>query len=255
MEDALREAHATLEQRVVERTAELQQLQGQQELLLHTVSHDLRNPLSVIHGHAGLLRKAFETTGIDGNLQVSVNAISRSADRMNVMIGDLVDAAQWEGGAIVLQRESVPLKLFLEGLLTRVAPIIAIDRIHMEVSPALPPVCADYARLERVLLNLLSNALKYSPPDTPVLVRACQDDGQVQIAVRDYGRGIAPEDLPHLFERFYRTSGTGTMEGIGLGLYITKLLVEAHGGAIRMESTPGKGSTFTFTLPVAEGTG
>ncbi|MHB9026701.1 MAG: PAS domain-containing sensor histidine kinase [Armatimonadota bacterium] len=252
IEDALRDARATLEQRVEERTAELTRVQEQQRLLLHTVSHDLRNPLSVIHGHIGLLRKALDNAGIDGDLQTSVTAIKRSADRMNVMIGDLVDTAQLEGGQIVLRLEPVPLKPFLDGLLSRVAPVLAVDRVHIEVPPELPPACADYDRLERILMNLLSNALKYSPPDAEVLLRACQVDGQVDIEIVDHGTGIAPDDLPHLFDRYFRARETRKTEGLGLGLYITKLLVEAHGGTIRVDSVEGRGSTFTFTLPVAE---
>ena len=127
------------------------------------------------------------------------------------------------------------------------------SRIQEEIPADLPPVCADYARLERILINLLSNALKYSDPGTPVRLRAWQQDGQVVVAVSDQGRGIAPEEIPHLFERFYRTAGARKAEGIGLGLYITRILVEAHGGRIWVESEVGKGSTFSFSLPITEG--
>ncbi len=106
-------------------------------------------------------------------------------------------------------------------------------------------------RLERILTNLLSNALKYSDPGTPVWMQAQPLDGEVRIAVKDQGRGIAPEHVPHLFEKFYRADSSRKAEGIGLGLYITRLMVEAHGGRIWVESEVGKGSTFSFTLPIA----
>ena len=101
-------------------------------------------------------------------------------------------------------------------------------------------------------MNMLSNALKYSDPGTPVCLQAREKDGQVVVTISDQGKGIAPEDLPHLFERFYRAKGTRKTEGIGLGLYITRVLVEAHGGRLWVESEVGKGSTFFFTLPVAQ---
>ena len=109
---------------------------------------------------------------------------------------------------------------------------------------------ADADRLDRMLLNLLTNAQKYSDPGTPVQVRALPREHEVVISVTDQGGGITPEDLPHLFSRFYRAKGARRADSIGLGLYITRLLVEAHGGDVRVESEPGKGSTFSFSLPI-----
>jgi len=136
--------------------------------------------------------------------------------------------------------------------LQRNADVLDTDRIQLDVPEELPLVSADYNRLERVFTNLLSNALKYSDTDTPVVVRALQVGEMVEIAITDQGKGIPPDDLPHLFERFYRAQGARKADGIGLGLYIAKALVEAHGGRIWVESEEGKGSTFSFTLPVAE---
>jgi signal transduction histidine kinase len=113
-------------------------------------------------------------------------------------------------------------------------------------------VLADPDRLERILMNLLTNALKYSAPGTPVTVALARRDGQVVTAVSDQGPGIPPDELPHLFERYYRARETRERkEGLGLGLYITKGLVEAHGGRLWVESQVGKGSTFSFSLPAA----
>ena len=100
-------------------------------------------------------------------------------------------------------------------------------------------------------MNLLTNALKYSSEETPVVVRARLKDGTVLVSVQDFGVGISPQDLPHLFQRYYRAKTDRKAEGIGLGLYITKQLVEAHGGRIWVESTVGEGSTFFFTLPAS----
>ncbi|HEX2923308.1 MAG TPA: ATP-binding protein, partial [Chloroflexota bacterium] len=126
-----------------------------------------------------------------------------------------------------------------------------VKRVRLSVEESLPPVSADPDRLERIVLNLLSNALKYSAPQTPVDIRASRKNGQALVAVEDRGQGIAPEDLPHIFERFYRTKGPHRKESIGLGLYISRILVEAHGGRISVKSELGKGSTFSFTLPLA----
>ena len=123
-------------------------------------------------------------------------------------------------------------------------------RIQMEMPDNLPPVSADYARFERILVNIISNALKYSDPARRC---ACAPGRRWTGGGGDLRRGGAfpPEYLPYLFERFYRAEGQHKVEGTGLGLYITKRLVEAHGGRIRVESEVGKGSTFYFSLPVA----
>lgn len=229
----------------------LRELQQRQEDLLHIVSHDLRIPLTVIHGHMQLVRPLLEDTGIDSDVWASVDAIDRSVQRMTMMIQDLVDAARLAGGQLSLNLQPVQLDCYLANLLARMKESIAIERITSDIPPDLPPVLADYDRLERILLNLLSNALKYSPPESTVLVRALRVDGEVVLSITDFGQGIPADDLPHLFERFYRVAGERRAEGIGLGLYITRLLVEAHGGHIRVESALGHGSTFSFTLPIA----
>ncbi|MDA8216056.1 MAG: ATP-binding protein [Dehalococcoidales bacterium] len=127
------------------------------------------------------------------------------------------------------------------------------DRIVVEAPEELPPVLADEDLVDRILENLVSNALKYSSPDTRVMVRLAATDGAVVTSVEDHGFGIPAEELPHIFQRYRRTSEAqqSRREGLGLGLYIVKGLVEAHGGEIRVESEVGRGSTFTFTLPVA----
>ena len=167
------------------------------------------------------------------------------------MIQDLVDATRWESGQLELKREAIILPGYFNDLLHRLSLSMETTRIRVKMPADLPPVCADYARLERILVNLLSNALKYSDPGTPVQVNARAQDGAVVIAITDQGRGIPPEVIPHLFERFYRAPEERKGEGIGLGLFITKVLVEAHGGRIWVESEVGKGSSFYFTLPVA----
>ena len=125
-----------------------------------------------------------------------------------------------------------------------------MKRLQVVVPEGLPLVPADPDRLERILLNLISNALKYSPPDSPVRLEARAIDGVIEISVIDRGQGIAPEDQPHIFERFYRPRGGRRADSVGLGLFIVHRLVEAHDGSIRVTSVPGAGSRFSFTLPL-----
>ncbi len=229
----------------------LRELQQRQEDLLYIVSHDLRTPITIIRGHIDLLEQELRKRGIDGELGVNTDTISRNVQRMNTMIQDLVDMARLEGQQFTLNLAVVELQRYLPDLLMRLRGILPVYRITIEIPEDLPPLRADYDRLERILLNLLTNAFKYSEVDTPVRVRASRQHDDIVIAISDRGRGIPPQDIPHLFERFYRASGDRKAEGIGLGLYITRLLVEAHGGRIQVESEVGKGSTFTFTLPMA----
>ena len=229
----------------------LHELEQQRELYTHTISHDLRAPLTAIQGHAQLLRETLIADAQDAQQLASVEAILRGAQRMNVMIQDLVDVARAEGRKLTLQIQSVGLSDYLADLLQRFSMAIEVTRIHIDLPPDLPPVAADYDRLERIFMNLLTNALKYSAPETSVYITAQRQNGEVVVSIRDAGEGISPEDLPHLFERFYRAKGPRKTEGIGLGLFITRTLIEAHGGHIRVESKVGTGSTFYFTLPVA----
>lgn len=230
----------------------IHELQKEQEDFLHIVSHDLRIPLTVIHGHMQLLESSMMEAGINGGMRTSVDAIQRSVQRMNLMIQDLVIAARLSGERLTLKLQPVDLGEYLPSLLAQVVTSLDISRIILDLPPELPPVSADADRLERIMLNLLSNALKYSPQEAPVLLKARQVGEEVVVSVTDQGRGISLEDLPHIFERFSRLRAGREPESIGLGLYITRMLVLAHGGHIWVESEVGIGSTFSFSLPVAE---
>ncbi len=231
---------------------QLHQLQEQREDFIRTVSHDLRAPMTIIYGHAELLDELL-TEHPHSELEIDcVKAISRGIQRMNVMIQDLVDAARMEGGQLVLNLRAVSLSAFIADLMKRAGAVLDTSRIHSEFSAGLPRVCADYDRLERIFVNLLTNAMKYSAPDTPICISAGLQADQVLVRVTDQGQGIPAEDLPRLFERFYRAKATRKIEGLGLGLYITHMLVAAHNGQIWVESEVGNGSTFSFTLPVAQ---
>ncbi|MHB9134706.1 MAG: sensor histidine kinase [Armatimonadota bacterium] len=225
--------------------------EGQQNLLLfvHTITHDLRTPMTTIQGHAQLLAQALQSTN-DGHIRRNLEAILRGVRQMHMLVEDLTDLARLEGGRLVLTSEAVKLDTFILDLLQRSRTALEIGRVTVQMPSKLPPVLADTDRLERILLNLLGNALKYSAPDTRVVVRVAQSDSEVTVSIADRGPGIPPEDITRIFEQFYRGVGDRRTVGTGLGLFISKALVEAHGGRIWAESEVGQGSTFHFSLLV-----
>jgi len=238
--------------RILSDITPLVELQRQREDILRAVSHDLRNPLAGILGQAELCERRLAKAGLERE-RAGAAAIIAAARRMNTLIQDLVDAARSESGQLQLNRQRLDPRAFATDLKERLASLLETERIHVEIPPGLPAVWADPDRLERILTNLWSNALKYSAPSTPVTVTARQEGGLVILSITDRGPGIPPEDLPRLFQRYFRTAaGRERREGVGLGLYISRRLVEAHGGRIWVESQVGKGSTFSFSLPAAD---
>lgn len=170
---------------------------------------------------------------------------------MSGMIEDLTDATRHKTGRLSLLRQMLDLEQLVTDVIHGVAGALEVDRVRIEASEGLPLVMADKERLERILINLLTNALKYSAPNTEVTLRLEPQGNEVVISIMDWGVGISPEDLPNLFDEFYRSKRVQETGGLGLGLYIAKMLVEAHGGRIWVRSRLGIGSTFSFTLPVA----
>jgi len=247
----IRTANGTLLGAVVNFTdiTKLHELQETERRYLYTVAHDLRAPVTIINGQIHLLLELLSPEELTGPLHANLEAIQRTVRRMNTMIDNLTEVTRLEEHSLSLAVEPVFLADFMHNLLRDNAGIVDVTRIQVEVPANLPPVAADPRHLERIFLNLLLNAEKYSPPAAPIRLCAIPHADEVEVHISDQGQGIPPEDLPHIFDRFYRAARGRKAEGIGLGLYIARLLVEAHGGHIRAESEPGKGSTFIFTLP------
>ncbi|MCL4464835.1 MAG: ATP-binding protein [Chloroflexi bacterium] len=226
----------------------------EREGYVHAISHDLRNPLTAVQGQAQLLLHRAEKAELPAYVQTGAEAVLVSARRMNVMIQDLVDTARLQSGQLRLNTRPLALAPFLDEAIERLSGSQEAERVRIDLAPDLPLVLADPDRLERVVVNLLSNALKYSAADSAVTVAARADGDQVVVSVTDQGAGIPPEEVPLVFERFYRAEGTREhREGLGLGLHIVRGLVEAHGGRTWVESQLGRGSTFHFTLPAQRG--
>jgi signal transduction histidine kinase len=166
------------------------------------------------------------------------------------MIRDLVEMVRLEAGQFQLAWKPIHVHSFISDISERLAQTMPTERLRLSCEPHLPLVPADPDRLERMLVHLLSNALKYSDASAEVGVHTSGSDGFVAIAVTDHGVGISRQELPRVFERRSRSQNHGRQESLGLGLYITSLLVRAHGGRIEVESELGKGSVFRIHLPV-----
>jgi PAS domain S-box-containing protein len=218
--------------------------------VLSIVSHDLRNPLNTILLSAGfLLDSAPETDRRSGAQHLEI--IRRQADQMSRMIQDLLDVGRIEAGGLPVEERREDVAKLVSDAAEIARPLAEKKklRLHVQTEDALPAVCADRERILQVFSNLLGNATKFTPEGGTISLRAEQRDRVVRFSVSDTGSGIAEDDLPHIFQRFYQARKT-RRGGAGLGLSIAKGIVEAHGGCIGVTSKAGAGSTFYFEIPV-----
>ena len=219
--------------------------------VLAIVTHDLRNPLSTIAMHAALLRRRAQPHS--SSEATAGEAIERAVARMTRLIEDLLDVSRMEAGQLSLVLEPLDAATFLFECVEsqrQLADSVGIE-LRLRTPRVSPCVLADRDRLSQILENLIGNALKFTCSGGQVTVAADVRDDEVLFSVRDSGAGISPEHLPHLFERFWQACRT-ERHGAGLGLPIAKGFVEAHGGRIWVESSPGAGSCFFFTVPRAD---
>lgn len=218
--------------------------------VLGVVAHDLRNPLGAIRMQAAHLQRL--APAADPRLRKAVVAIERAAARMNRLIQDLLDVARVEAGRLSVERTRVAAAPLVSDSVEcqRALASAASIELRADVPEELPEVWADRDRLLQVFENLVGNALAFTGAGGSVTVGVAPRDGDVQFWVADTGCGIAAEDLPHVFDRFWQARRPGR-RGAGLGLAIVKGIVEAHGGRVWVESAPGRGSTFRFTIPAA----
>ncbi|HEY3997854.1 MAG TPA: ATP-binding protein, partial [Candidatus Xenobia bacterium] len=221
-----------------------------QKRFVADASHELKTPLTAIGGMAELLRLGMDQ-GQEDKRQRALQTIETQVARMNRMVGDLLTLSSAEQQSDVA-RESVVLQSILEEAQKHAALLGAEHEFSARLGDDRATVHGNYDRLLRVLNNLLDNAFKYTPPGGQVTLSSRREGSQVVIAVQDNGVGIAPEDLPHVFERFYRADPSRTRKtgGTGLGLSIVSAIVEAHRGTVRISSTPGQGTTVEVRLPL-----
>jgi signal transduction histidine kinase len=238
-----------------EANAKLRELSAMKEEFLALTTHDLRSPLAVISGVIN-----FFTSGRLGDLTSEqknmVSMMERNTQNLIELVNDLLDASKLESGTMRLEPAPVDLRGLIEELHEQMQPLAAEKEIALEERlPAdLPELQADRAKLRRILVNLLSNALKFTPKGGHITVNAAREGSFVHVSVSDTGVGIPEEDLRDIFDKYAqaRSRATRSEKGTGLGLYITRQLVELHGGKIGVRSEVGKGSTFSFTIPIAQ---
>jgi signal transduction histidine kinase len=225
--------------------------------LLADVSHELMTPLTAIRGYVQTLSMA--DVPIDEATRQRYLAIAdQETYKLEAIIGDLLDLARLEGGGESLQTGPVPVEQLFQRVVDRHLPEIGGKQIvtELHVADGTPPVLGNAARLEQALQNLAANAIRHLPEGGTLALRAQPDGARVRITVNDSGPGIAPEHLPHIFDRFYKAdasrAGTTIPSGSGLGLSIVQAIVRQHGGEISAANAPGGGAEFTMLLPAAE---
>ena len=214
------------------------------------ISHELKTPVALIKGYADtLLRK--DACWDPETMRESLTVILEEADRLNRLIDNLLDASRLQAGVLPLEMDQVALDALAERVVNRFRTQTHIHEIVVNFPSDFPVIEGDPGRLEQVLNNLVSNAIKYSPEGGRIMVSGQALPDEALVTVSDQGVGIPFEEQPRVFERFYR----GVREhhqrtpGAGLGLYLAKAIVEAHGGRIRVESSPMKGASFSFAIP------
>jgi signal transduction histidine kinase len=220
--------------------------------LIAAVSHDLRTPLASLRA----LAEALDDGVVDDpeGVRRYLRLMTGETERLNMLIDDLFELARLESGALRLDRTPSPVQDLISEALERMTAQAGRKGLQLagEVVGDPPPVLIDGQQVTRVLLNLVQNAIRHTPADGSVTLRAVPAEGSVLVEVRDTGEGIGADDLPRIFDRFYRGDPARTREaGAGLGLAIARGIVEAHGGRIWVESEPGRGTRFAFTLPAA----
>jgi len=214
------------------------------------VSHELRTPLTAIKGFAKTLLQRDATLAADARREY-LTTVNEQADRLARLVEDLLQVSRIDAKRLKIERDQIDLGVMVKDLANQFGEKWAGREILVEGDGA-APAYADRRKIEEVLINLIDNAVKYSTAPEPVTVRIRSGVDEIECTVEDHGFGIAPEDAKNLFQRFQRVSTPETRDigGTGLGLYIVKGLIEAHGGHVWVDSVPGSGSTFGFTLPV-----
>jgi len=221
--------------------------------LLAMTSHELQTPISIIKAYASTLARS-DITWDEETIREKLRAIEEESDRLSELVSRLLYVSRLDSATLSLNRLALDLPMLVHRVVERV--VGASDRHEVEIDfPAdFPPVDADPEKLEDVLINLVENAVKFSPRGGTVTVKGEAFSRMVRISVSDEGIGVTRAERDHIFDRFYRGHNAllKTTQGVGLGLHICKVIVEAHGGRIWAQGRPGRGSRFLFTLPRAE---
>ncbi|HJX11989.1 MAG TPA: HAMP domain-containing sensor histidine kinase [Dehalococcoidales bacterium] len=218
---------------------------------IDTLSHELKTPLTSIIAAAGLLAEELETSG-DVSYQKLIQTIIHNANTLETRLAELLDIVKTGSGKLQLQPEPVDMKSLIQGTGVQVSPLLRAKKqnLSIDLPPSLPIIHGDGQRLEQVVLNLLTNAAKFTPEGGNISLKVHREEDGLVVAVKDDGIGIPREEQSRLFKPYSRLSADRQRHpGLGLGLALAKQIVELHGGKIWVDSEPGKGSTFSFFLP------
>jgi PAS domain S-box-containing protein len=248
-DEKLREA-LEREREANERLRKLDDLKNQ---FVAMVAHDLRSPLTSVTGYASLLRQRWKELE-DSQRDEFFNAISLSAGRIIKLVDDVLEGAALESGEVPYNIEPFDVAALVRRTIEDMRAAFPEIEFSVEIEEALPQALGDEGRCWQVLTNLLSNAVKFTPVDRPIEVSAQAREAFVHVTVQDHGAGIAPKDVSRLFERFSRVNAGSALretQSTGLGLFLCRTIVEAQGGRIWVETEPGRGARFTFSLPAS----
>jgi signal transduction histidine kinase len=255
------QAQRKLEEKVEERTRELslaledvKKISQRKTDFVSSVSHELRTPLTSIKGYASILL-AGRLGEVPAQIQERLEKINRHSDELVHLVNDLLDISRIESGKVVMKQELQDLKSMVE----KISDLLSVQlkekqlELSIEVRAEIDRVCVDREQIERVLINILGNAVKFTPPGGKIKIKAHNVDKAVEVDITDTGYGIPQEAQEAIFEEFYRVDNlvNQQIKGTGLGLALVKQIIEAHKGKVWVKSKVGKGSTFSFTLPIS----
>jgi PAS domain S-box-containing protein len=227
---------------------ERRQIEQMKADFLAMITHDMKNPVGIIVGYAEIL---LDDSGVASEFREMLVSIDASARGLLQLILNFLDLSKIEAGALRLHRVQTCINDVLRQVVRYQSPLARAKGIEViEQLGQVPAVQVDHVQMDRVFGNLLGNAIKFTPPGGRVSIHTARQNGQVEVRISDTGPGIAPEQIPQLFGKYQRLSPAPQTEGTGLGLFIAKSMVDAHGGVVRVESTPNHGATFIVSLPV-----
>ncbi len=237
---------------LAEQSRQIKLLQATENLhnaLLNSISHDLRTPLVSITGALSTLED--ENTFLEeGDRKSLVETAREEADRLNRLVGNLLDMTRLESGAMRIKREPTDIQDLVGTVLGEIEKRLENREVKIDISENLPLVPMDFVLIVHALVNLIDNALKYSPESSPLEIKSWTENDELLLTIRDHGVGIPPEDIKRIFDKFYRVHRPEQVTGTGLGLAISKGIVEAHGGRIWAENHLEGGTVFTMALPM-----
>jgi PAS domain S-box-containing protein len=234
---------------IVKDLSESRQLERQKAEFIGTASHELKTPVASIKGYTQILQ---HSCGTDPKSAVFLNKMNDQINRLGLLVDELLDVSKIQSGKLILQPETVDVSSLVRDIAEDIQTISPSHEIIIQEDQPISITLADRYRLSQVLVNLLTNAIKFSPKANTIFVKIENDKDSIRVSVRDFGIGISKKNVYHIFERFYQVENTirKSFSGLGLGLYISSEIIKQHGGKIWVESEKGKGSLFGFSVPI-----